>query len=66
MTFYSKLSPELKRQFETSDITIPETRAQCVAVAQRVWEGLYGNEKRKGIQDRDQGRDVHQGLGCRD
>ena len=51
MTFYSKLSPELKRQSETSDITIPETRAQCVAVAQRVQEGLYGNKKRKGIQD---------------
>jgi len=40
MTFYSKLTKDLKRQFKTSDITIPETRAQCVAVAQRVWEGL--------------------------
>ena len=63
MTFYSKLSPELKRQFQTSDITIPETRAQCVSVAQRVWEGLYSHEKRKGIQDlgrKDQGRDLHQ------
>ena len=68
MTFYSKLSPELKRQFQTSDITIPETRAQYVAVAQRVWEGLYGHKKRKGVQSyqdrdrnpKDQGRDLHQ------
>jgi hypothetical protein len=36
MAFYSKLTKELKRQFKTSDIAIPETRAQCVAVAQRV------------------------------
>jgi hypothetical protein len=47
MAFYSKLTRELKRQFKTSDIAIPETRAQCVAVAQRVWEGLYSNEKEK-------------------
>jgi hypothetical protein len=45
MTFYSKLSRELKKQFKTADIPIPETRAKCVAVAQRVWEGLYGPEK---------------------
>ena len=36
MTFYSKLTKELKTQFKTSDIPIPETRAKCVAVAQRV------------------------------
>jgi hypothetical protein len=36
MAFYSKLTKELKRQFKTSDIAILETRAQCVAVAQRV------------------------------
>jgi hypothetical protein len=36
IAFYSKLTKELKRQFKTSDIAIPETRAQCVAVAQRV------------------------------
>jgi hypothetical protein len=47
MAFYSKLTRELKRQFKTSDIAIPETRAQCVAVAQRVWEGLYCSEGRK-------------------
>jgi hypothetical protein len=46
LTFYSKLSKELKRQFKTSDILIPDTRAKCIAVAQRVWEGLYGPEKR--------------------
>ena len=34
MTFYSKLTKELKRQFKTTDIPIPETRAKCVAVAQ--------------------------------
>jgi len=47
MTFYSKLTKELKKQFKTSDIPIPETRAKCVAVAQRVWEGLYGSEEKK-------------------
>jgi hypothetical protein len=47
MMFYSKLSRELKRQFKTSDIPIPETRAECVAVAQRVWEGLYGSNAYK-------------------
>jgi hypothetical protein len=36
MTFYSKLSEELKKQFKTSDIPIPDTRAECVAVAQRI------------------------------
>jgi hypothetical protein len=41
MTFYSKLHRTLKQQFKTSDITIPETRAKCVSVAQRVWEGLH-------------------------
>lgn len=40
MIFYSKLSNDLKRQFKTSDIPIPNTRAKCVAVAQRIWEGL--------------------------
>jgi hypothetical protein len=51
MAFYSKLTRELKRQFKTSDIAIPETRAQCVAVAQRVWEGLYGSEGRRSQRD---------------
>ena len=67
MTFYSKLSPELKRQFQTSYIIIPETRAQCVSVAQRVWEGLYGHEKIKSTQlyqdldrnPKDRGWDLH-------
>jgi hypothetical protein len=49
ITFYSKLSRELKRQFKTADISIPSTRAQCVAVAQRVWEGLSGLEKRQAL-----------------
>jgi Zinc knuckle len=61
MTFYSKLSPELKRQFRTSAITIPETRAQCVSVAQHVWEGLYSPEKRRGTQPYSYSpRDQHQ------
>ena len=33
MMFYSKLTKELKKQFKTSDIPIPETRAKCVAIA---------------------------------
>jgi hypothetical protein len=51
MTFYSKLTRELKRQFKTSDIPIPETRAKCVAIAQRIWEGLYGFDERKGSKN---------------
>jgi hypothetical protein len=47
MTFYSKLTKELKKQFKTSDIPIPETRAKCVAVAQRIWDGLHGSDERK-------------------
>ena len=47
MTFYSKLTKELKRQFKASDIAIPETRAKCVAVAQRTWEGVYRTDDRK-------------------
>ena len=50
MTFYSKLTKELKRQFKTSDIAIPETRAKCVAVAQRIWEGLHGSNEKKGSE----------------
>ena len=47
MTFYSKLTKELKKQFKTSDIPIPETRAKCVAVAQRIWDGLHGSDEKK-------------------
>ena len=36
MTFYSKLTEELKKQFKTSDIPIPETRAKCITIAQCV------------------------------
>jgi hypothetical protein len=53
MTFYSKLTKELKKQFKTSDIPIPETRAKCVAVAQRVWEGLHGFGERKNSKEKD-------------
>jgi hypothetical protein len=52
MTFYSKLTRELKKQFKTSDIPIPNTRAKCVAVAQRVWEGLHGSDEKKGLTDK--------------
>src|SRR6266496_6757807 len=52
MTFYSKLTKELKKQFKTSDIPIPDTRAECVAVAQRIWEGLHGSDEKKGFTDR--------------
>src|SRR5271167_3238689 len=51
MTFYSKLTRELKRQFKTADISIPETRAKCVAVAQRIWKGLYGLDERRGFEN---------------
>ena len=51
ITFYSKLTRELKRQFKTSDILIPETRAKCIAVAQCIWEGLYRSEERKSLKD---------------
>jgi hypothetical protein len=51
MTFYSKLSEELKKQFKTSDIPIPDTRAECVAIAQRIWEGLHVSDKRRGFTD---------------
>ena len=47
--FYSKLTKELKKQFKTSDIPIPDTRAQCVAVAQRIQEGLYRSDNKKGL-----------------
>jgi hypothetical protein len=52
MTFYSKLTRDLKRQFKTSDIPIPNTRAKCVAVAQRVWEGLHGPAEKGSFTDR--------------
>src|SRR6266480_3388547 len=52
MNFYSKLTKELKKQFKTSDICIPETRAECVAVAQHIWEGLHGSDEKKGFTDR--------------
>jgi hypothetical protein len=51
MTFYSKLTREMKRQFQTSDIAIPKTRAQCVAVAQRVWQGLHGTDRKDPRRD---------------
>jgi hypothetical protein len=51
MTFYSKLTRELKKQFKTSDIPIPETRAKCVAVAQRIWDGLHGPEEKKSFEN---------------
>ncbi len=49
--FYSKLTIELKKQFKTSDILIPNTRAQYVAIAQRIQEGLYRSDKSKGLID---------------
>ncbi len=49
MMFYSKLTKELKKQFKTSDIPIPDTRAQCVVVAQCIQEGLHRSDDRKGL-----------------
>ena len=51
MTFYSKLTKELKKQFKTSDIPIPETRAKCVAVAQRIWDGLHRPDEKKSSEN---------------
>ena len=56
MTFYSKLDPQLRRQFQKADISIPETRAKCVAVAQRVWEGLQTPKKPGDYQSRESQR----------
>src|SRR6266536_1613388 len=53
MTFHSKLTEELKKQFRASNISIPETRAECVAVAQRVWEGLYKSGRKRRFMDTD-------------
>ena len=33
MAFYLKLTRELKRQFQTANIAISETRAECIAIA---------------------------------
>jgi hypothetical protein len=57
MTFYSKLTRELKKQFKTSDIPIPETRAKCVAVAQRIWDGLHGSDEKKSSESYKSSRD---------
>ena len=51
MTFYSKITKELKKQFKTSDIPIPNIRAKCVTIAQRIQEGLYRSNKRRGFID---------------
>ena len=53
MTFYSKLTQELKKQFKTSNIHILETRAKCVAVAQRIQEGLHGLDQKKSLYGSD-------------
>ena len=47
--FYLKLTTELKKQFKTSNIPIPNTRAQCVAIAQRIQEGLYRLDEKKDL-----------------
>ena len=46
--FYSKLTRELKKQFKTLDIPIPNTRAQYIAIAQYIQEGLYRLDKKRG------------------
>ncbi len=50
MMFYSKLTKELKKQFKTSDIPIPETRAKCVAIAQHVQESLCRLKEKKSFE----------------
>ena len=51
MTFYSKLTKELKKQFKTSDIPILETRAKYIAIAQCIQEGLYGSDGKRSSKD---------------
>ena len=56
MTFYSKLTKELKRQFKTSNILILDTRAKCIVVAQYVQEGFYrlkGNKGSRGSEGKE-------------
>jgi hypothetical protein len=57
MNFYSRLSPELRKQFKTADVQIPATRAKCVAVAQRIWEGLNFDDKPRNPIQSSGGRD---------
>ena len=57
MTFYSKLSKELKKQFKTADIPIPDTRAKCIAIAQWIWEGLYGPSNQRSLKDNTSSKD---------
>ena len=49
--FYSKLTKELKKQFKTSDIPIPETRAKYITVAQYIQEGLYRSDRKRSSKD---------------
>ena len=51
--FYLKLTRELKKQFKTSNISIPNTRAQYIAIAQCIQEGLYRLDKKRGIDKPD-------------
>ena len=51
MTFYSKLTQELKNQFKTSNILILETWAKCVVVAQHVQEGLHKSTSQKDLKE---------------
>ncbi len=54
MIFYFKLTKELKKQFKTFNILILGARAKCVAMAQRIQEGLYRPNKKQGIRGLDQ------------
>ena len=57
MIFYSKLSKELKKQFKTSDIPIPDIRAKCITIAQQVWEGLYGPSDQRSSKNNTSSKD---------
>ncbi|KAK9364979.1 hypothetical protein V1509DRAFT_643146 [Lipomyces kononenkoae] len=45
LAFYLKLTDEMKKQFKSADIKIPEGSSECAAVAQCVWEGLHADKK---------------------
>ena len=51
MTFYSKLTKELKKQFKTSDIPILETRAKYITIAQHIQEGLHRSDGKRSSKD---------------
>jgi hypothetical protein len=56
--FYSKLGDDVKQQIKVSGLgTLPKTRTEMVALAQRVWEGMRPRNRRSN----NPGRGSHRG-----